>query len=176
MIRSTRLASAAVAALLALPAAALAQATQSPPAASTTLPPSMTTTSPMAAHPVPGATAKERVEAYIRQLHAQWQITPAEEPQWNRYVAVMRENARAVDQQLAQRIQQFPTMTALQNLQSYAELAQAHAERLQKLVPAFADLYNAMPEQQKRLTDRFFRENAEARAPQQTQTGSSVTR
>lgn len=169
MIRSTYLASVTIAGLVALPAAALAQSTQSPPAV-TTPPPSTATTSPMAAHRAPGATAQERVETYIRQLHAQLRITPSEQPQWERYVAVMRENARDMDAVIAQRIQQFPTMDAMQNMQSYEKLAEAHAEHLQKLVRAFGDLYNAMPESQKRLTDQVFRENAEARAQRHVQT------
>ena len=88
----------------------------------------------------------------------------------------MRENARAMDQELAQRIQQFPTMNALQNLESYEKLAANHAQLVHKLVPAFANLYNAMPESQKRLTDQVFRENAEAHAQQRVQTGSNTAR
>jgi len=35
-----------------------------------------------------------------------------------------------------------------------------------KLVPAFDNLYNAMPEQQKKLTDQVFRANAEQHGAQ----------
>ena len=52
-------------------------------------------------------------------------------------------------------------MNAVQNLQSYEQLAEAHAQRVQKLIPAFENLYNAMPEQQKQLADQVFRGNAE---------------
>lgn len=196
MTRSTHLASAAVAALLALPAAALAQSAQpptaAPPPASAIAPPpsvaappppsvaatspSAATASPMVAHPVSGANAEQRVEAYIRQLHAQLRITAAEQPQWDSYVAVMRENARDIDAEIAQRMQQFPTMNAPQNLQSYEKLAEAHAQRLQKLVPAFENLYNAMPDQQKQLTDQVFRENAMAHAQRRMQAGSTTGR
>jgi periplasmic protein CpxP/Spy len=174
MIRSTYLASAAIAALV-LPGVALAQSTQAQPAA-TTPPAATATASPMAARPVPGGTHEQRVETYIRQLRAQLHITPSEQPQWNRYIAVLRENAIGMDQELAQRIAQFQTMNALQNLQSYEKLAEAHAQYVQKLVPAFADLYNAMPEQQQRLTDQVFREHAEAHAQQRVQTGSNTPR
>jgi len=51
-----------------------------------------------------------------------------------------------------------------------------HAQDLHRLVPAFKNLYNAMPEQQKRLADQAFRENAEARAQRHTQTGSDTER
>ncbi|HEX4151059.1 MAG TPA: Spy/CpxP family protein refolding chaperone, partial [Steroidobacteraceae bacterium] len=88
----------------------------------------------MAGHPVPGKNAEERVERRIRELHAQLRITQAEEPQWKQFADVMRENARDMDQVFMQRAQQFETMNAVQNMQSYEQLAEAHAQRLQKLV------------------------------------------
>jgi periplasmic protein CpxP/Spy len=166
-IRSSYLASAAIVALLALPAAALAQNAQPsapamPPAASS---------SPMAAQPAPGKDAEERVEAHIKQMHAQLRITPAEQPQWDQFAQVMRENARDMDQAFMQRAQQYPTMNAVQNMQSYEQISQAHAASLQKLVPAFQNLYSAMPAEQKQLTDQVFRANAESHAQKRTQTG-----
>ncbi|MBV8937849.1 MAG: Spy/CpxP family protein refolding chaperone [Alphaproteobacteria bacterium] len=160
-ILSDHLASVAIAALLTLPGAALAQSAQPPATHVTTPPPPANTTSPMAGHPVAGKNAEERVENRIKELHAQLRITPAEEPQWNQFAEVMRENAREMDQTLMQRGQQFSTMSAVQNLQSYAQVAEAHAQRVQKLVPAFENLYNAMPEQQKQVADQVFRGNAE---------------
>jgi protein CpxP len=171
MIRSSYLVSAALAISLALPVAVLAQ---SNPSTSTTSPPSPSAAAPsMSPNAAPG-TAEQRVDEHIRQLHAQLRITPAEQPQWDRFAEVMRENARAMDQEFTERRQQFPTMNALQNMQSYEKIAETHAQHLQKLVPAFENLYNAMPEQQKRLTDQVFRENAEAR--RRTQTGSNTER
>lgn len=151
----------ALAAVLALPGAAMAQSSQSPSAQPTTTPPQAATTSPMAAHPAAGKTAQERVERYIKDLHARLQITPAEETQWNQFAEVMRQNARDMDQAFMQRAEQFSTMNAVQNMQSYEQLAEAHAQRVQKLIPAFENLYNAMPEQQKQLADQVFRANAE---------------
>jgi hypothetical protein len=169
MSRSSYLASAALALSLALPAAALAQTnTTSPPSPSAAA-------SPMSANAAPG-TAEQRVEEHIRQLHAQLRITPAEQPQWDRFAEIMRENARGMDQEIAQRHQEFARMNALQNMQSYQRIAEAHAQDLQRLVPAFENLYNAMPDQQKRLTDQVFRENAEAGARRRMQTGSNTER
>ena len=190
-IRSNYLASAAMAALLALPGAALAQSsptpavqsspapvTQSSPAPATQSSPAPVTppaasASPLAAQRAPGNNAEERVETHIRQLHAQLRITPAEQPQWEQFAAVMRDNARDMDQAFVQRAQQFPTMSAVQNMQSYQQLAEAHAQHLQKLVPAFDTLYNAMPEQQRQLTDQVFRANAQTNAQKRMQTGSN---
>ena len=120
----------------------------------------------MAGHPVAGKNAEERVERRIKELHAQLQITPAEEPQWNEFAQVMRENARDMDQAFMQRAQQFPTMNAVQNMQSYEQISEEHAQRVQKLVPAFQKLYDAMPDQQKQLADQVFRANAEKHAAQ----------
>src|SRR5271168_1973810 len=163
---SSRFASVAVAALLSLPAAAWAQSSQSPAPQAATPPPPAAAASPMADHPVSGKNAEERVENRIKELHAQLRITPAEEPQWAQFAQVMRENARDMDQAFMQRAQQYPTMNAMQNMQSYEEIAEAHAQHLQKLVPAFDNLYNAMPEQQKKLTDQVFRANAAQHATQ----------
>jgi len=115
----------------------------------------------MAGHAVAGKNAEERVEGRIKELHAQLHITPAEEPQWNEFAQVMRENARDMDEAFMQRAQQYPTMNAVQNMQSYEQISEQHAQRVQKLIPAFQKLYDAMPEQQKRLVDQVFRANAE---------------
>ncbi len=169
-IQSSHLASAAVVALLALPAAALAQPTQSPAPAAPPAPAS----SPMTSRPIPGKDMEERVESHIKELHAQLRITAAEEPQWDQFAQVMRDNARDMDQAFTQRAQQYPTMNAVQNMQSYEQIAEAHAQHLQKLVPAFDNLYNVMPEQQKKLTDQVFRANAEQHVAQ-SRHGASAT-
>ena len=117
---------------------------------------------------------EERVETHIKQLHAQLQITPAEQPQWDRSAQVVRDNARDMDRAFMQRAQQYATMNAVQNMQSYEQIAEAHVQHLQKLVPAFDNLYNEMPEQQKKLTDQVFRANAE-RHEAQSRHGASAT-
>src|SRR5271169_1678220 len=107
MIVSSRFAPVAVAALLSLPAAAWAQSSQSPATQAATPAPPAAAASPMADHPVPGKNAEERVENRIKELHAQLRITPAEEPQWNEFAQVMRENARAMDEAFKERAQGF---------------------------------------------------------------------
>jgi hypothetical protein len=61
------------------------------------------------------------------------------------------------------RAQQIPSMNAVQDMKSYQQLAEAHVQRLQKLIPAFEALYNAMPPQQQQLADQVFRDNADRR-------------
>jgi periplasmic protein CpxP/Spy len=163
-ILSNNFASAAVAALLFLPAAALAQTSTTPAAATPQGGPPPAASSPMAGHPVAGKNAEERVERRIAELRTQLRITPAEQQQWDQFAGVMRENARDMDQIFVQRAQQLGSMTALQNMQSYEQLAEAHAQHLQALVAAFQNLYDAMPDQQKQLTDQVFHANAEQHA------------
>jgi periplasmic protein CpxP/Spy len=166
MLSTNRLASVAVAALLSLPAAAAAQSSTAPAAMPHGAAPPVAASAPMAGHPVAGKTAEERVEQRINELHAQLHITPAEQQQWDQFAAVMRENARDMDQVFMQRARQFPSMNAVQNMQSYQQIAQQHAVQLQKLVPAFVDLYNAIPDRQKQLADQVFRANAKQHAAQ----------
>ena len=128
---SSRFAPAAVAALLSLPAAAWAQSSQSPATQPATPPAPAAVASPMANHPVAGRNAEERVENRIKELHAQLGITSAEEPQWNQFAEAMRDNARAMDQAFRERAQGFESMNAVQNMQSYEKLAQAHAQDLE---------------------------------------------
>ena len=158
---SNRLASVAVAALLSLPAGALAQSSPGPASAAPEGARPAAAQSPLADHPVARRNAAERVEQRIKELHAQLRITPAERQQWDQFAQMMRENAREIDRAWIARADHFQSMNAVQNMQSYEQIAEAHARHLQKLVPAFENLYNTMPDQQKRLADQVFRANAE---------------
>jgi periplasmic protein CpxP/Spy len=160
--------SVAAAALLYFPAA-FAQPQQTAAVQGATPPPPAAAASPMAGQPAPGKNMQERVENRIKELYRQLQITQAEEPQWNEFAQVMRENAREMDQAFLQRAEQFPTMNAVQNMQSYGQISEEHAQRVQKLVPAFQKLYDAMPDQQKRVADQVFRANAEKHMPRAAQ-------
>jgi periplasmic protein CpxP/Spy len=159
IMRSLRSAALGMALLVSASALALAQTAGTP---------ALPTPSAKTANPAAGA-ALARVEARIKQLHAQLQITPAEEPQWGQFAETMRTNAREMDEAATQRTEKFSSMSAVQGMQSYEQLAEAHVQHLQKLIPAFEALYNAMPAPQQQLADQVFRAGAERRA----QTGSS---
>jgi LTXXQ motif family protein len=105
--------------------------------------------------------AEARVETRIKQLHSQLHITAAQAAAWTEFAAVMRENARAIDEAADKRVAALPTMNAVQDLQSYEALAEAHVERLQKLIPAFVALYDGMSPAQKEIADSVFRGRAE---------------
>lgn len=160
MIWSIRFVALAAVALLAAPLAVSAQPAQAPTPAA---PPAATSSAPAPNSP------EARVEARIKDLHAKLHITAAQEAQWDQFAQIMRANARDMGQELQQRAQQFPSMNAVQDLKSYEQLAEGHVQRLQKLIPAFEALYNAMPDQQKQLADQVFRATAAQRA--QTRAG-----
>ena len=105
-------------------------------------------------------TMTERVNHRIATLHAALLITPAQAPQWNHFVAVMRQNAHDIDRTMRQRIDRLPTMNAEQNMQSYLHVAIVHAQSMRKLLPAFDHLYSTMSPSQKATADRVFRNDA----------------
>jgi len=157
----------ALATLLCLPAVAFAQ-TPSP------MTPTPTPGAAAPATPAPGAAGgmEARVEQRINQLHAQLRITAAQQKDWDQFAQVMRTNAQDMDAALQQRTQQFPTMTALQNMQSYDKLAQMHADHVQKLTSAFETLYDSLPAAQKQAADQAFRTNAAS--PQHAMTSNTT--
>jgi periplasmic protein CpxP/Spy len=102
-------------------------------------------------------TKGETVEQRITTLHASLNITPAEETQWNGVAQAMRENATAMDKLVAtSRTAPPQNMTAVQDLKTYQEFAQAHVDGLKNLSAAFSTLYNAMPDAQKKVADQVF--------------------
>lgn len=112
-----------------------------------------------AVQPARTAPAKptDRVEARITELHAKLKITPAQSSQWDAFAAVMRENARGMHTAFETRSTGRPKMNAVENMQSYAVLAEQHAQDLRRLAPAFAGVYSVMSDDQKRNADEVFR-------------------
>ncbi len=100
-----------------------------------------------------------RVEQHIRQLHRELGITPAQQPQWDQFAQVMRNNAAEINQAFTDRAGKVSAMNATDNMQSYAQLAQVHATNMQKLATAFQSLYGSFPDQQKLVADGVFRKS-----------------
>ncbi|CDY75504.1 2-polyprenylphenol hydroxylase and related flavodoxin oxidoreductases [Caballeronia glathei] len=108
----------------------------------------------------PAATRHEaRVEQRVAELHSNLKITPQQEDQWSKFAAVMRENAHTMGDLYRQRVSQYNTMTALQNMQQYEQITQANAEGTKRLVEAFEPLYASFTPEQKKLADTNFRES-----------------
>jgi hypothetical protein len=98
-----------------------------------------------------------KLDQHIVKLHGELAITPAEEPQWNAFAGVMRDNAAAMRQVIEDRGGKLGTMNAADNMQSYAELAKVHADNMQKLAASFETLYRSLSDEQKQVADTVFR-------------------
>jgi transcriptional regulator len=102
-------------------------------------------------------TKAETIDQRIESLHAELKITPAEESAWKDVAQTMRDNADAMEKLASEKqAQSEKTMTAVEDLQTYGAFAQAHVDHLKKLTSVFETLYNAMPEQQKKVADEVF--------------------
>jgi hypothetical protein len=135
------------------------------PAWAQTAPADQAPTTPPADATAPAAPvgASARVEARIAELHEKLGITPRQEARWKTVTGVMRDNARDIDRRMAQRSEKLPTASAVDDLRSYRDIARAHANGLDKLVPAFERLYRVMTPDQRRNADAVF---AAAQTPQ----------
>ena len=103
------------------------------------------------------ASAEDRVEGRITELHTQLNITPAQEDPWSKVAQVMRDNAKTLDALTQLRVENAKTMTAVDDLKSYGEITAAHAEGIQKLTAVFEVFYNSLSDAQKKDGDEAFR-------------------
>jgi len=109
-----------------------------------------------AASAASAAGSASAVSKHINALHSSLKITAAEESQWSTVAATMRENASDLDGAIAKRTANADNATAVDDLNSYADIAQAHADGIKKLATAFSALYAAMPDDQKKVADQVF--------------------
>jgi protein CpxP len=96
------------------------------------------------------------VEQHIKDLHAKLKITAAEEPKWQEVADTMRENAKDLDKAIDKRESTMGSATAVDDLKSYADIAQAHANGVKRLASAFSGLYSMMSDDQKKEADEVF--------------------
>ncbi len=132
--------------LLAAPAASRVAAQPAPAAASTAMP----------------ANRSAAIERRITDLHARLKITPAEQKPFDDFAQVMRDNAQRMAGLVQKRQASFTAGNAVEQMQSYSEMAQAHAEDMQHLTTAFSALYDALSPDQKKAADSSFRQFANA--------------
>ncbi len=104
------------------------------------------------------------VETRIKELHDKLKISQTQEDLWGKVTQEMRDSAKAVHELAAARTKNAPTMSAIEDLKSYAEIAKLHAEGMSHFVEVFAPLYNNMSDDQKKNADEVFRGHKDARA------------
>ena len=82
-------------------------------------------------------------------------ITDAQTPTWNTFAQVMRENGEAMEAAIQER-EATKDLDAIHDLQSYAKVAQVHADGAQKLAGAFQPVYDSLSPAQKKNADTMF--------------------
>jgi hypothetical protein len=99
------------------------------------------------------------VDGLIAHLHQELKITPAQESQFQKLAEVMRENAETMSTLAKKRADAASSMSAVDDLKSYAEISEAHADGAKKMVSVFQALYDTMSDDQKKAADTEFREH-----------------
>lgn len=95
-------------------------------------------------------------EMHIKDLHAKLKITAGEEALWSTVAKTMRESAQELDQVIDKRKATTGNATAIDDLNAYGDIAQAHADSVKKLSMTFGPLYAAMSDSQKKIADEVF--------------------
>ena len=177
-MRVISLRSGVVLAALLVPSLGFAQATppSTTPPPATAIPPTPAPSSaapapaepavPAAASPAspPSATTEAAVDQRIRTLQSQLGITEAQMPLWSAFAQTMRENAASTEALFTRRAATVATMSATDNMHSYAGIARAYAEDTERLATAFDSLYASLSETQRQAANTLFRQQAAAAA------------
>jgi protein CpxP len=154
-------------AVLLTPSLALAQSAA--PLPPTAAPPSPTAAAaPSSGSQAPSAATQAAADQRIRMLQSQLGITEAQMPLWSAFAQAMRENAAATDALFTQRAGAVATMSAPDNMHSYAQIARAYADNTERLATAFDGLYASLSDTQKQAADTLFRQQATAAAQPRT--------
>ena len=89
-------------------------------------------------------------------MHDRLNITQTQEDEWGKVAQVMRENATVMETLIKVRVEHAKTMTAIDDMKSYGDITDAHADGIRKLTPVFAALYADMSDEQKKEADYMF--------------------
>jgi len=96
------------------------------------------------------------VEQRIKTLHDKLKITAAQEDEWSKVAQTMRDNEATIGQLVQARHQDPESRTAIDDIKSYQQITQAHADGMSKMVSSFEPLYNDMSADQKKNADQVF--------------------
>jgi Spy/CpxP family protein refolding chaperone len=96
-------------------------------------------------------------ETHIKTLHDRLQITADQEVLWSSVAQIMRSNDDTIDSLSKERHDKAASMTAVEDLKSYGDIAAAHAAGIKNFLPAFESLYQSMSPAQQANADHVFR-------------------
>jgi hypothetical protein len=106
----------------------------------------------------PPPSAQAAADQRINALQAQLRITSVQMLQWSAFAQAMRDNATSTDALFRQRAGTAATMTALENMRSYAQVARTYADNTEALAQAFETLYGVLTPEQQQTIDALFRQ------------------
>lgn len=134
------------------------------------LTPALAQNAPAAAPADAGATAREGhhhdrarmmpgqfIDGRIAFLKAQLKITSAQEGQWQKVEAAMRENAKALDQTIANARQNRGNRNAIERLELRDQVAKVRSDNSDRLLTAFKPLYGSLSPEQQNMADQLMR-------------------
>jgi osmotically-inducible protein OsmY len=101
----------------------------------------------------------DQVETRIKIMHEKLAITPEQEAQWSLVADVMRDNEKQMEA-LAKTRAEKANMTAVENLESYGDITDEHADGIKRFTPVFSALYDEMSDAQKKNADAIFARKA----------------
>lgn len=99
---------------------------------------------------------REHLEEHIKKVHADLKITPEQEPQWAEVAQAMRNDEETTIKTIHDFRYSGKPHTAVEDLENYQKVIQAHIDSLDKVISTFSDLYDSMPDEQKALADKAF--------------------
>jgi hypothetical protein len=106
----------------------------------------------------------ETVEQRIETLKTSLQIKPEQESKWSAVAQAMRENASKMEKLVADKRKLSPDKTtAVDDLKTYQDFAEAHLDGIKHLMSPFKSLYDAMTPDQKKNADQVFEKYGPAR-------------
>jgi cytochrome c551/c552 len=108
------------------------------------------------------------VDQRIRTLQSQLGITEAQTPLWTAFAQAMHDNAASTDALFTQRAGAVSSMTAVDNMHSYTQIARAYADNTERLATAFDSLYASLSDTQRQAADTLFRQQTTAAAQTRT--------
>jgi periplasmic protein CpxP/Spy len=99
--------------------------------------------------------AGDSIEARLAEIKQRLNITAAQQPQFDKFADVLKQNAREMEALMQKELPSAPP-GAVEGLRIAANFAQAEADNLKRLVPALEALYASLSEQQKHAADEMF--------------------
>jgi hypothetical protein len=110
----------------------------------------------------------ETVEQRIQTLKTALKITPDQESKWTTVAQAMRDNASRMEKLVADKRKVSPDkMSAVDDLKTYEDFAQAHLDGIKHLNSSFKALYDSMSPDQKKNADQVFASYGAQKSPQQ---------